>query len=417
VRNQERQINILFLADEWDAYRRRRRQLASSLVATPYVKNVVYMEVPLPLSSLVNSHLLQRSSPRTKARWTEVLRARGMPRGEDSVTVFTPFVGLPQSLSLRLGSLAASFDQWLLKRQLSIVQRHLTEELPTVLVVSTPWFSPDLAETIGPDAVWYDLSEDYEGYLDFFFPTLMELKVRHNRWLESADWITAVAAPLAEKLEASYRSVYHLPNGVEAKRFAAPRPCPSDMAELPAPIIGFVGFLTGRSDIPLLLDIARLFSSGSVVLIGQENTRLSAHFRGVRNVHFLGPRPYELLPAYMQHFSVAVIPYKQAWLNNSGDPLKLYQYLAAGCPVVTYDFDWARRLADLLYIARDRSEFVSLVGEALCEPRPRSHEVLVSFLNDSDWDKRAQEALEIINRHLPGPATGKQPSKGSYVSR
>src|SRR6202035_3729792 len=88
-------------------------------------------------------------------------------------------------------------------------------------------------------------------------------------------------------------------------------------------------------DVDLLARVAREFSNGSLVLIGKVTTMDTTPFQGFANVHFLGRKPYQELPAYCKGFDVALIPFPISEVTLNANPLKAREYLAAGLPVVS----------------------------------------------------------------------------------
>ena len=153
--------------------------------------------------------------------------------------------------------------------------------------------------------------------------------------------MTAVSTPLLELARATRTDAVHLPNAVEPERFAAGVP-PADDPELAAllaegrPIAGYYGALARWLDYELLYRAACLRPDWRFVLIGPS---LDESFRGrplfeLPNVAWLGPRPYRLLPGYLAAFDVALIPFVRDEVTRAVSPLKLYEYLAGGKPVV-----------------------------------------------------------------------------------
>ena len=84
-------------------------------------------------------------------------------------------------------------------------------------------------------------------------------------------------------------------------------------------------------------------------------------------MHLLGEQPYDVLPSYLHQFDVAIIPFKLTELTQNVNPVKLYEYLSAGVPVVASPMSELLGLGDLVYLAGDPSEFVGQVERALRE--------------------------------------------------
>jgi len=115
------------------------------------------------------------------------------------------------------------------------------------------------------------------------------------------------------------------------------------------------------------------------------------------NVHVLGHRPYDDLPAYVQHFDVGVIPYALSAWTVAVDPLKLLEYLAAGLPVVTTAIPEAAKFAEHVAVAHDADEFVAEVGRALACDRGRARALGQAFAQLHTWERRADTLLAVID--------------------
>ena len=160
-----------------------------------------------------------------------------------------------------------------------------------------------------------------------------------------ADLVATTSPGLRDRHAASgaKRCVF-MPNVADAEHFAAALApdvaVPADLVALPAPRIGFVGAVSGyKLDFELIRGLALVRPGYSFVLIGQvgegdpwtDASRLS----GLPNLHLLGPRPYSALPAYLAGMQAAMLPSAANPYTAAMFPMKFFEYLAAGLPVVT----------------------------------------------------------------------------------
>ena len=159
-----------------------------------------------------------------------------------------------------------------------------------------------------------------------------------RKLLERVDCVFAVNEPLARRKRELNPETHVAPHGVDHALFAraldASAPLPADLADLPKPVIGFYGTLQDWVDLDLIGEIARRHPDWSVVLIGRLLVDIEPLARSP-NVHLLGARPYEQLPAYCKGFDVGLIPYRSPTSCVFRNPLKLREYLSAGLPVVS----------------------------------------------------------------------------------
>ncbi len=145
---------------------------------------------------------------------------------------------------------------------------------------------------------------------------------------------------------------------------------PPDLAAIPRPVVGYLGGVDPwKIDIPLLLHIARRHPEWNLVLVGYVWFGFDpAVFADCPNIHVLGPKDYEDFPALPQGDERLhdALPAQRDHLM--GDALKLYEYLAAGRPVVSTSVPAARRLAQVVRIAETPEAFVAAIEAALSDP-------------------------------------------------
>lgn len=171
---------------------------------------------------------------------------------------------------------------------------------------------------------------------------------------------------------------------------------PSEVANLPRPIIGFHGLIADWVDIELIKKVAVHFSGGSVVLVGK--TTLDAEEKvktldGVSNVHRLGRKPYGELPAYCAAFDVAINPFEINELTLAANPLKVREYLAAGLPVVSTDIPEVRVLPDV-FVGVSHAEFIEKIEYALANPKPRA--AVSDAIETESWEAKVDELRAIL---------------------
>jgi len=199
------------------------------------------------------------------------------------------------------------------------------------------------------------------------------LEAGHAQALAEADLVLCVARRLhAEALAVRPDAVY-LPNAVDYEHFTAKaRPLPRDprMAALAAsskPVAGYVGALAEWFDYELLDEVAGRRPDWDFVLIGP-TLDLGVRERGQallgrKNVTYLGPRRYADLPAYLRRFDVAMIPFVINEITQATSPLKLYEYWAAGKPVISTPLTECRAFAEVS-LAASAEEFAAALDEA-----------------------------------------------------
>ena len=237
----------------------------------------------------------------------------------------------------------------------------------------------------------YDLLDDWTTALggDWYSAAI------EKRFIHACQALVATEASLAERLEGlSGRQVTLLPNAVNRRLFDPQReyPIPNDLPRAEWSAI-YIGALWGDwFNWVLLASLARENPEAAVVVIGD--------YRGQcpdppANLYFLGLKPQAVLPAYLAHTSVAIIPWHVNPITQATSPLKIYEYLAMHRPVVAPQLNPLRGIPGVR-LAANEADFVQLVRSARSGRLPIDE--LEPFLRANDWENRAAELLRLVDR-------------------
>jgi glycosyltransferase involved in cell wall biosynthesis len=227
-----------------------------------------------------------------------------------------------------------------------------------------------------------------------------------RRVIERVDLFVATHAGLLEKKQAGAKRAILVPNGVDADHFqqaADPTtPVANSLARLKHPVIGYLGGINYWIDTALLAYIARQYPDWTLALVGPAYALADLKpLAGLPNVVMTGRVPYEEVPCYVKAFDVCVNPYVLDQVAEHCSPLKLYEYLATGKPVVSVDMPEAHQFRDLVAIARNPDDFVALVEQAVRQPDGRAAERICEAHRHT-WDQR----FETITSTLAGLLSG-----------
>jgi glycosyltransferase involved in cell wall biosynthesis len=208
-----------------------------------------------------------------------------------------------------------------------------------------------------------------------------------------------IASAMTLKLQLehdSQRKVTLFPNAVNRRLFSShiswPRP-----EDLPASAwtILYIGALWGEwFDWKLLGRTAERYPEAAVAVIGDYREQYKSH---PPNIFFLGLKPQWRLPAYLAHADVAIIPWHPSTITHATSPLKLYEYLAMGLPVVAPDLKSLGHIPGL-FLARDIEEFLSLVGQARFIPR--NHMEIDKFIRKNTWQARVDQLISSLQNKI-----------------
>jgi len=172
---------------------------------------------------------------------------------------------------------------------------------------------------------------------------------------------------------------------------------PDEIASLPRPVVGYVGAVSSWLDQELLAAVARAHRDWTVILIGPVDTGVEL-LKSLPNVYFLGQKEYSLLPAYVKGFDVTVIPFKINDLTRGVNPVKLYEYLAAGRPVVSTALPEVLPFRPVVSTSLNPVEFVKMVEDELAGDCSEKAASRVQLARRHSWQARAVAVSEAITR-------------------
>jgi glycosyltransferase involved in cell wall biosynthesis len=274
--------------------------------------------------------LASRDLGRMRRRLLAGLRG---PRAVDGLHVLSPLV-----LPLHGSSAARTLNQRLLRRQVGRAARRLGITAP-VLWAYAPQ-AEALLETLEPSLVVYHCVDDVAAQKGV---DAESFRAAEQRFAARADLVLASAPALAERMRSLSENVLYAPNVADTELFAgalAPGPVDLGLDALPHPRLVFHGAVVAtKLDLALLERAAELRPDWSFVLVGPRGAGdpggdLSALDRAP-NVHLLGHRDLGALPALLRGADLGLIPYAVNELTRSVFPMKVYEYLAAGLPVLS----------------------------------------------------------------------------------
>jgi glycosyltransferase involved in cell wall biosynthesis len=291
----------------------------------------------------------------------------------------------PRSISWPGSRLASLVNRLLLGHQIRAACKRRQMSRP-ILWASLPSAVPVVGE-LGESAIVYYCGDDFGALpgVDHGPVRAMERKLA-----EHADLILVASKELASRFPRAKTAF--VPHGVDFELFSRPVQRAQDLP-FGKPIAGFYGSLAEWVDVELLVNAARILHDWNFVLIGPVLTDVNA-FSRLPNIHLLGPRAHSILPAYAQHWDVALLPFRDTSQIRACNPLKLREYLAAGAPIAATDFPALAPYRDHVVIAENAASFPEAIRRAAASKA--SAPARRSRVAGESWEARAAAVSKLL---------------------
>jgi len=224
-----------------------------------------------------------------------------------------------------------------------------------------------------------------------------------KRLLKKADIVVVTHRNLLKSKEHLAKKIRLIPNAADIEHFKkaalSSTSVAPEMRGIPRPVIGFIGSVQYWIDLDLIRELAGAHPDWSFVLIGPVG-RLAkiSKIKGLKNVHLLGRKDYNDLPTYLRAFDVCINPYIVDRTSDNCSPLKLYEYLAAGKPVVSADMPEAGKFSGVLETAHGAREFGEKIQRIL-DGLPEGPSVITTRMKaveEDSWDRRFEELEKVL---------------------
>lgn len=329
------------------------------------------------------------------------LRTATLEKNEDGVTVFHSPSYLPVSRSRLLKGITRRMWASAVRR----AAHSMGIESPVV------WISrPEmgfLLDNLGEQLSIYHVVDEYAGYTGLGSQQLERLRATEAYVLDQVD-VSIVASPelLAAKSGAG-RDIFVMENAVEPGEYESAvksQSEPDDLKGIPKPRIGYSGLIGKRLNFKLLTCIGQCKRDWSIIMIGKIDRRECEsdidEFLALPNVYFLGEKRHSEVAGYIAGLDVGLMPYEINLETQHISPIKMYEYWAAGKPVISTAISAARRHDFAVEIVADCDDAVSIIDRILSLVNDERGKFLVDLARQNSWDARVQQVASELQARV-----------------
>ena len=359
---------IFFSIINWDFRFQRPQQIASRFAKKGH--RVFYLSVDL-----------KKQPSYTKRKVGENVFEVTLPF-QDNITIYN--IDLQEGMERLTNSMRALWMDFEIKESVAFVEfpywyplvNHLKDEYGTKVV--------------------YDCLDEFSG----FGNVGTKIEGAEERLLKLSDLCVTTATRLYEKMENRIENLVLIRNGTEFDHFHH-LPPNNLLSHIKKPIIGYYGAIAEWFDTEPVEHIVAQRPEWSVVLIGHTFGSDVARLKKYKNVHLFEEVPYSQLPQYLYWFDVCIIPFKINKLTLSTNPVKFYEFMSSGKPVVSSKLPELSPYTEYLYLYEEKEEFLKNIELALKENDEGLVSERVKLAKANDWENRFDQIQDHIQAVFP----------------
>lgn len=388
----DEKLDIICVASiEWGHTWERHQHIMSRFAADGH--RVLFMETPgIRMPSLGNKSDRARIWNRLSDFFKQLVV--GPRRINEGLHVFSPIL-IPSHHSQavrRINRIVMRFYLWWLALRLGFKRPIFWTYVPLDVCVSQ-------LPTLRPRAVVYDCVEEIERNPG----APADIKETEGKLLQTADVTFVDARTLLETKGERARNILQVPAGVEVgmydEQLDEGRAPHAALAALKHPVIGYIGNMHYWVDLDLIRAAAIARPDWSFALVGPILVDVS-ELEALKNVHLLGGQPFASLPAFAAGFDVGIIPYKIHEYTRNVFPTKMFEYMAAGLPVVSTQLREVEPYSEYVRLADTPEAFVQAVEVALADQSQDEVARRRAFARMNTWEQRYQTMRAALTECL-----------------
>ncbi len=392
---------IVLALPRWDGkYKSTSLQIARQLAKK---NRVLYIDNPFTFVETVRNI----RSPQIKRRWRKFLpfsngltqiEIEGISLQNLTTPPVLPINALPEGIVYRF---LAKINHRILGHRIQKAIKKL-EFKNYIYINSFNFYYPDLDTYLKPVLSIYHC---VDGMVRRY--TLRHGPHLEKRLLKKVDLVISTSKALQTEKAKINPNSYFIPNAADfdlcSKALDERTKTPWEFSGLKKPIIGYFGNIERRIDYQLLKKIFERRTDWTLAMVGPvEMQFLPDWFTNLKNVKLFGAQPYHRLPEFLKGFDVAIIPFKIDEVSHTIYPLKLFEYLGGGKPVVSTLFnpDLLMPLQRVVYLAQDADHFEHLIRKAYNENSEMLVKERINIARQNTWQSRGEAFARLVQKWL-----------------
>ncbi len=394
--------DMIFISlENWDEIWRRNQFLCAGLAKRYPQSKIMFVGL---------SHDVSNSLRR--GRFSELRRSTvHLIPGYPNITFTQPLKVMPNTLSG-----GRRFNEAMMRRHVRKISVELKLRSPLLWI--NDHAAVHLVGQCDESAVVYDITDDWTS-LTQSAALIERIGSQDARLCQQADAVIVCSKRLWEMKRALTGSLHLIANGVDVahyERVGQPSSEPPITSQdWKRPRLGYVGTIhPDRVDVDLLEALARNMPDSTIILVGPNSLPdlVQTRLKQCSNIVFTGPIPYEKIPDYIDTFDVCITPHRVTPFTESLNPIKLWEYMATGKPIVSTRVAGFRDYPQAVYLADDADTFAVAVAEAMLES-PELAAFRKAEAARNSWDSRLDDVESVVQSCRRDFALSNR--KGAYV--
>jgi len=288
-----------------------------------------------------------------------------------------------------------------LESSIKLLRDHFLINSAIVMVNLPSW--GELANRLKKSYGWKLIYDCMDLHMGFSNSSPFMRKAEQNL-LKTSDLVFATSRTLYNHAINQNDQTLLIPNGTDFEFFsqAQKQTKIEEITHISKPILGYYGAIADWFDTSLVGALARDHSEWHFLLIGSTELADLEPLDDLANITLLGEKPYSELPEFLSYFDVCLIPFKQIPLTQATNPVKLYEYLSAGKPVVGTRLNELSYYHEYVRLAETKEEWAKAIQQSLAEGKdPIFIKKHLAFARENTWDKRVELVESELSKLFP----------------